>query len=71
MSGAWTRDDRQAFAAAVQRLASGHTERLRHTTPCDTCWDTPADPAPVVTGRPDAVLCHGCWWQANMAGGPK
>jgi hypothetical protein len=68
MSGAWARDDARSFAIAMQRMASGRTELLRDTTPCDECHGTPADPAPLMTGRPEGVLCERCWWRLNMRG---
>ena len=65
---AWARDDQRSFAIALQRMARGRTELLRDTTPCDDCGDTPADPAPLMTGRPDGVLCMECWWRTNREG---
>jgi hypothetical protein len=61
---AWTQDDQRAVAIALRRLARGHTELLRQTTPCDACGASPADSARVVTGRTDGMLCRICWWTA-------
>jgi hypothetical protein len=66
---AWTKNETRSFAVSLRRLARGSAEITRAMTRCDECGDVPADPAPLMTGRPEGVLCRGCWWQTNRRGG--
>jgi hypothetical protein len=67
----WTKDEMRSFAAGLRRLARGRAEITRAMTRCDECGEVPADPAPLVTGRAEGVLCRLCWWQANTRGGGR